>query len=35
VRTLDQLIDMLEAGADRSGCSATEAVLAEFNEKAL
>jgi deoxyribose-phosphate aldolase len=35
VRTLDQLIDMLEAGADRSGCSATEAVLAEFEEKAL
>ena len=35
VRTLDQLIDMLEAGADRSGCSATEAVLAEFNDKAL
>jgi deoxyribose-phosphate aldolase len=35
VRTLDQLIDMLEAGADRSGCSATESVLAEFNEKAL
>lgn len=34
VRTLDQLIDMLEAGADRSGCSATEAVLTEFEAKA-
>lgn len=34
VRTLDQLIDYLDAGISRSGCSATEAVLNEFLEKA-
>ena len=35
IRTLDQVIDLLDAGANRCGCSATEAVLAEFAEKAL
>jgi len=35
IRTLDQVADMLDAGADRCGCSATEAVLEEFNQKAL
>lgn len=34
VRTLDQLIDYLDAGISRSGCSATEAVLEEFLAKA-
>ncbi len=34
VRTLDQLIDFMDAGVSRSGCSATKAVLAEFAEKA-
>jgi deoxyribose-phosphate aldolase len=35
VRTLDQLIDYIDAGVSRSGCSATEAVLQEFIEKAI
>jgi len=30
VRTLDQVIDLLEAGADRCGCSGTEAILESF-----
>jgi len=30
IRTLDQLCDMLDAGASRCGCSATENILAEF-----
>lgn len=34
VRTLDQLIDFMDAGISRSGSSATEAILAEFLEKA-
>jgi deoxyribose-phosphate aldolase len=34
VRTLDQLIDYLDLGVTRSGCSATEAVLLEFLAKA-
>lgn len=34
VRTLDQLIDFMDLGVTRSGCSATEAVLNEFLEKA-
>jgi deoxyribose-phosphate aldolase len=34
VRTLDQLIDFMDAGVTRSGCSATEAVLEEFLAKA-
>ncbi|AOY55932.1 deoxyribose-phosphate aldolase [Candidatus Rhodoluna planktonica] len=34
VRTLDQLIDFMDAGVSRSGSSATEAILAEFLEKA-
>ena len=33
VRTLDQLIDMVEAGATRVGASATAAILAEFDSK--
>jgi deoxyribose-phosphate aldolase len=33
VRTLDQLIDYMDAGVSRSGCSATEAVLEEFIAK--
>ena len=33
VRTLDQLIDYMDAGVTRSGCSATEAVLQEFQSK--
>lgn len=33
VRTLDQLIDMVEAGATRVGASGTEAILAEFDAK--
>jgi deoxyribose-phosphate aldolase len=31
IRTLDQLIDMVEAGATRIGASATEAILTEFD----
>lgn len=34
VRTLDQLIDYMDAGVTRSGCSATEQVLEEFIAKA-
>jgi deoxyribose-phosphate aldolase len=34
VRTLDQLIDFMDAGVTRSGCSATEQVLEEFVSKA-
>ena len=34
VRTLDQLIDYMDAGATRSGCSATQQVLEEFIAKA-
>jgi deoxyribose-phosphate aldolase len=34
VRTLDQLIDMVEAGATRVGASGTLAILAEFDAKA-
>jgi len=34
VRTLDQLIDYMDLGVTRSGCSATEAVLSEFISKA-
>jgi deoxyribose-phosphate aldolase len=34
VRTLDQIIDFMDAGVTRSGCSATEAVLEEFLLKA-
>ena len=30
VRTLDQVIDLLEAGADRCGCSGTESILESF-----
>jgi len=30
VRTLDQVIDFLEAGADRCGCSGTEAILESY-----
>jgi deoxyribose-phosphate aldolase len=32
VRTLDSIIDMIEAGATRVGSSSTDAVLAEFKE---
>jgi deoxyribose-phosphate aldolase len=35
VRTLDSIIDMIEAGASRVGSSSTDAVLAEFSEKAV
>ena len=35
VRTLDSIIDMIEAGASRVGSSSTDAVLAEFREKAI
>jgi len=35
VRTLDQLIDYIDAGVTRSGCSATEQVLEEFIAKAV
>jgi deoxyribose-phosphate aldolase len=35
VRTLDSIIDMIEAGASRVGSSSTDAVLAEFREKAV
>jgi deoxyribose-phosphate aldolase len=34
VRTLDQLIDYMDLGVTRSGCSATAAVLEEFISKA-
>ena len=34
VRTLDQLIDYMDAGVTRSGCSATQQVLEEFITKA-
>ena len=34
VRSLDQLIDLMDAGADRCGCSATEAIVEEFDAKA-
>jgi deoxyribose-phosphate aldolase len=34
VRTLDQLIDYMDAGVTRSGCSATQQVLEEFIAKA-
>ena len=34
VRTLDQLIDYMDAGVTRSGCSATDQVLEEFISKA-
>lgn len=34
VRTLDQLIDYMDAGVTRSGCSATQQVLEEFIVKA-
>jgi len=34
IRTLDQLIDFMDAGVTRSGCSATEQVLQEFISKA-
>ena len=34
VRTLDQLIDFMDAGVTRSGCSATRQVLEEFIAKA-
>ncbi|MFM5904555.1 MAG: deoxyribose-phosphate aldolase [Micrococcales bacterium] len=34
VKTLDQLIDYMDAGVSRSGCSATEQVLEEFLAKA-
>ena len=33
VRTLDQLIDMVDAGATRVGASGTTAILAEFDAK--
>ena len=35
VRTLDAIIDMIDAGATRVGSSSTDAVLAEFREKAV
>ncbi|MFM7030523.1 MAG: deoxyribose-phosphate aldolase [Micrococcales bacterium] len=34
VRTLDALIDFVEAGADRCGASATESILEDFTSKA-
>ena len=34
VRTLDQLLDYMDLGVTRSGCSATQAVLEEFLQKA-
>ncbi len=34
VRTLDQLIDFMDLGVTRSGCSATKAVLDEFIARA-
>jgi deoxyribose-phosphate aldolase len=35
VKTLDQLIDYMDLGVTRSGCSATESVLNEFISKAI
>jgi deoxyribose-phosphate aldolase len=35
VKTLDQLLDYMDAGVTRSGCSATAAVLEEFLQKAI
>ena len=35
VRTLDSIIDMIEAGASRVGSSSTDKVLDEFREKAV
>ena len=34
VKTLDQLIDYMDAGVTRSGSSSTETILEEFNLKA-
>ncbi len=34
IRTLDQVVDFMDAGVSRCGCSATAAVLAEFDQKA-
>ncbi|MEY4648333.1 MAG: hypothetical protein RL009_749 [Actinomycetota bacterium] len=34
VKTLDQLIDFMDAGVSRSGCSATASVMSEFEQKA-
>ena len=34
VKTLDQLLDYMDAGVSRSGCSATQQVLEEFLAKA-
>jgi deoxyribose-phosphate aldolase len=34
VKTLEQLLDFMDAGVTRSGCSATEQVLEEFISKA-
>jgi len=34
VRTLDQVIDFVEAGASRCGASATESILQDFTSKA-
>jgi deoxyribose-phosphate aldolase len=34
VRTLDQVIDFLEAGADRCGASATEKIVEEYKSRA-
>jgi deoxyribose-phosphate aldolase len=34
VRTLDQLLDYMDLGVTRSGCSATQTVLEEFLQKA-
>lgn len=33
VRTLDQVIDLLEAGADRCGASGTEKIVAEYKSR--
>ncbi|MEY2946565.1 MAG: hypothetical protein RL243_1349, partial [Actinomycetota bacterium] len=33
VRTLDQVIDFVEAGASRCGASATESILQDFTSK--
>jgi len=34
VKTLDQLIDFMDVGVSRSGCSATASVMSEFEQKA-
>jgi deoxyribose-phosphate aldolase len=34
VRTVDQVVDFIEAGVSRCGTSNAEAILLEFNEKA-